>query len=117
MLRASPIPVEIEREPFLDESLIAEATVVDTIAGFDIRLQLTRRGSWILENTTVAHRGRRVAIAAEFGEFRWLAAPVIQHPVSNGLLVFTPDATREEAESIVNGLNKVIQRTRSKTDY
>ena len=40
-------------------------------------------------------------------EARWLAAPRISQRIKDGVLVFTPDATREEAERIVRGLNNV----------
>ena len=54
---------------------------------------------------------RRLAIAAQFGEkevqMRWLAAPVIRKRVTDGILAFTPDASREETELIVRGLNNV----------
>ena len=36
---------------------------------------------------------------------RWLAAPSINRLVANGTLTFTPDASREEAEQLVKGLN------------
>ena len=44
-----------------------------------------------------------------FGELRWLAAPILQQRIRDGLLVFTPDATREEAERIVRGLKNVAK--------
>ena len=43
-------------------------------------------------------------------DYRWLAAPVISHRISDGVLVFTPDATREEAEEIALGLNNVSKK-------
>jgi hypothetical protein len=58
--------------------------------------------------------GRRLVIFSEFGkklsQNRWLAAPLIQRRIENGLLVFTPDATRAEAEEIAAGLNRVAEK-------
>ena len=38
---------------------------------------------------------------------RWLAAPMITRPIENGVIAFTPDCTREEADIFVLGLNNV----------
>ena len=54
-------------------------------------------------------RGRRLVIYCNFEDSRWLAAPVIREPIKDGLLTFTPDATREECERIVEGLNNVAR--------
>ena len=40
----------------------------------------------------------------------WLAAPLIRRPIADGVLTFTPDASREEAEKIVKGLNNVTEK-------
>ena len=62
-----------------------------------------------LEQFTAQYPGRRFAIAAQFGEkeleMRWLAAPILNRRITDGILAFTPDASREEAELIVRGLN------------
>ena len=47
----------------------------------------------------------------KLGKARWLAAPVISRRNSNGLLVFTPDADREEAAEIELGLNNLARKT------
>jgi hypothetical protein len=67
-------------------------------------------GGWLLEQYTTANKGKHLAISAEFGEMRWLAAPKITQRLGEGRLVFTPDATREEAERIVDGVNRVAKR-------
>ena len=45
---------------------------------------------------------------------RWLAAPKISQPITNGLLIFTPDATEEEARQIVQGLNNAAKKYQDK---
>lgn len=113
VFRQSPIYVNVEKAPFLSEVHVANASVVDALGSYQIMIQLDRRGTWLLEQYSTAHRGRRVAILSEFTEARWLAAPVMNKRIADGVLVFTPDATREEAERIVLGLNNVAKDAQS----
>ena len=41
---------------------------------------------------------------------RWLAAPVISRRIDNGVLVFTADCERDEADQLVLGLNNVAKQ-------
>lgn len=109
--RAHPIPITIQASPVVNETHIAEASLVDGFAGYTMVLQLTPMGTHLLEQYTLMYPGRRFAIAVQFGEktkqARWIAAPVIKKRISDGVLAFTPDASREEAELIVKSLNNV----------
>ena len=105
IFRANPIYLNVEREMVCDERNVIGATVVDQPGGFAIQILFDRQGAWLLEQATLTHKGRHLAIFSHFGEARWLAAPVINGYITNGKLVFTPDATREEADRIVRGLN------------
>jgi preprotein translocase subunit SecD len=112
--RDSRIPVHVQVEPFLDQRSITNAAVVDdALGGFAITLRMDRRGTWILEQVTTAYREARMAVLGQWmtnakqGQFRWLAAPIITHSITNGVLTFTPDADREEAQKLVAGLNQV----------
>ena len=107
--REQPFRVNVEKKAFLTEFQIEKASVVDTIGGFSISVQFNKEGTWLLEQYTTASKGKRIAIAAEFGQMRWLAAPMITQRLGEGLLVFTPDATREECERIISGLNRVAE--------
>jgi hypothetical protein len=107
--RENPVYVNVEHSPFLTEASIAKASLVDALGSFQIMIQYDRRGTWLLEQYSTANRGRRIAIFSQFGQARWLAAPVLQNRISDGLLVFTPDATREESERIVRGLSNVAK--------
>ena len=114
--RAAPFKVTIEKEAFLTEANLSEARVVDELGGFRIQLQFDRQGSWILEEYTTSNAGRRFALFSTWEardtkkDGRWLSAPVIPRRISNGILSFTPDATREEAEDIVLGLNNSAKK-------
>jgi len=111
--RQAPFTLNVEKRAFLTEFNIEKASLVDAYGGFSISVQFDKEGSWILEQYTTANKGKRMAIAAEFGHVRWLAAPVIEQRIGDGLLVFTPDASRAESERIVSGLNRVAKLVKS----
>ncbi len=110
--RQQPFQVNVDKSAFLTEFNIERASVVDAMGGYSITVQYDKEGSWLLEQYSTAYKGKRFAIAAEFGEMRWLAAPVMNQRIANGLLVFTPDASREEAEKLVEGLNNFAKQVR-----
>ena len=102
----------------LDEHDVVSASVVDEPSGtFSIQVKLNRHGTWTLERVTVMHRGKHLVIFTYFGQARWLAAPEITGKNSTGMLTFTPDATREEAERIVRGLNNVAKKLEQKESW
>jgi hypothetical protein len=117
--RAAPVLLNIDREAVLDESEVEVAAVTGQPGGlFSVEIKFTRRGGWILERTTVASRGKHLAIFSQFGDqARWLAAPLITAKNSGGRLVFTPDATREEAERFVRGLNNVAKKLERRENW
>lgn len=118
--REKPVWVSVEKLPFLTESYVQSASVVDEVGGFVLRVQFDHRGSTVLEEYTTHNRGRKMAIFSQFGkdikDFRWLAAPVISRPITDGVLVFTPDANREEADEIALGLNNVSSKVHTWID-
>jgi preprotein translocase subunit SecD len=113
--RAEPTLIMIERSPLLDERDLTGASVVEGMGGFVIRLQFDASATRRLEMATTARKGQRLAIFSQFGQDkRWLAAPVIHQRILDGVLVFTPDATREEANKIVKGLNKLADEKKKR---
>jgi hypothetical protein len=104
--RSIPIQVNVDREAFLTEKNLKEASVVETNGLYSIELQFDQKGTWLLEQYSIANRGRRAAVLGAWGERRWLGAPRLERRISDGVLVFTPDATREEAVKLVEGLNR-----------
>jgi hypothetical protein len=112
VLRAAPMLINVERNPFLNEIHVASAKVEDTPGGFLLAIQLNQQGQWLLEQYTAANSNRRLAIRCQWGvppdvQDRWLAAPLVTRRIKDGLLTFTPDATRDEAEQIAIGLNNL----------
>lgn len=115
--RENPITVNVVRDPFLTEGDIDTVSVVDVIGGFSIRVQFNRHGMLVLDMVSAANKGKRIGIQSLFVESRWLAAPVITRHIQDGVLVFTPDATREEAERIVRGVNNVVKKLKKKFTF
>jgi hypothetical protein len=112
--RENPLLVNVNQAPFLTEGDIQAAAVADTIGGFVIRLEFNRHGALVLESITTSYKGKRIAIQSQFEESRWLAAPLITRSIIDGILIFTPDATREESERIVRGLNNLAAEVKKK---
>lgn len=109
-----PVVINVEKEFFVDGADVEEAKVIEDATGYSLQLKCTWRGTQLLESVTAANRGKRIAVFCAFGPARWLAAPLIRNKISDGVLRFTPDATREEAERIVKGLNEVAAGLKKK---
>lgn len=112
VVRSAPIAINIEKRPFLNESHVASAKVVETDDGFVMSVKFNEQGQWLLEQYTTANARRRIAIRTQFRQTtnvfdRWLAAPRFTRGITNGILTFTPDASQDEADTIVEGWNNV----------
>ncbi len=116
--RAHPVSVTVRKTPFLTEANVTEAAVADEQGGFALRIKFDRQGTWLLEQYSTGNRGRHFAIFSEFvmgprdkkAEGRWLAAPLMSQRIKDGVLSFTPDATREEADNIALGLSNIARQ-------
>lgn len=119
--RGNPVMVTVYKEPFLTEGHVASAKVVEVLGGFDLQVQFNHSGTLLLEQYTTSNPGRHLAVFSTFGkakaESRWLAAPEIRRRISNGLLTFTPDASRAEAERIAEGLNNFAKQQKAKSRW
>lgn len=129
------IPMYVEAEPFLTEEDLSKARLVDNPDGtYDIQVLFNDHGGVVLDMKTTSNRGRHLIIFSHFppkgwkepqggsassganplpGQPRisgWLSAPLIRNGLSNGSLLFTPDASHEEAERIVRGLNNMVSQ-------
>lgn len=118
--RQNPMMVNVDKTPFLTEADLAGAKIVNVLGGFAIQLQFNDRSKWMLEQYTAANPGRRIAVLCRWDkklkETRWLAAPSITRRISDGVLTFTPDATREESEKMVLGLNNMAAQATKRSD-
>ena len=117
--REHPVKFTVQKQPFLTEGNVKSAKVVDALGGFALSVEFDRQGRWLLEQYTVGSGGRHFAIFSQFtppqedklNQGRWLAAPRISQRISDGVLLFTVDASRAEAEQIALGLNNVARKT------
>ena len=114
VLRASPISVKIEKTPFLNETHVALASVIEANEEFIVSIQLNQQGQRLLEQYSSNNPQRRFAIRSQFRQGtnvfdRWLAAPLITRRISDGVLSFSPDADREETGIFVEGLNNAAE--------
>jgi len=108
--RQHPVSIHIDTKEILNNMDVTGASVVDVQGGYALRLTFDAHGSRVLENITAGNGGKRLVIYASWPEVRWLGAPLIKRRIGNGELVFTPDATREECDRIVIGINNVAKR-------
>jgi hypothetical protein len=106
------IPINVEREPFLSEADLHHAELVATPGGFAIALNFSDHGTFQLDMVSTSNKGRHVAVLLQFPESHWVAAPVITKRLSNGVFIFTPDLTLDEAKRAVRGLNNVAEKAR-----
>ncbi|HSY17669.1 MAG TPA: hypothetical protein VK815_05005 [Candidatus Acidoferrales bacterium] len=120
VLRSQPVDVLIDEDPTVTERNIIAATLLETPGGFAVRVKFDETGSWMIEQTSAGNPGKHLAIFAQWGETisegRWIAAPIITHRIADGVITFTPDATREEAAKLVEGLNHTAKLLNSKAD-
>lgn len=120
IFRSAPTLICVEKYPFLHESDITTARVVDDAGGFMLALQFDQKGQRILEQYSSGNSRRRLVIRTQFRMStnvydRWIAAPLITRRIADGLLTFTPDASREEADAMVLGWNNVVSDNQAKS--
>ena len=113
--RARPQMINVMIQPFLTNDDIDSANVVDMEGGVGIQLNMTKHGRQVLEMYTGRYRGKRIAVNCAFPELRWLAAPRIVQTINDGSFVFTPDASREESDRIVRGINNIAKKNKKKS--
>ena len=104
IVRSRPMMYWIDKNPFLHEGFITEASLIEEMGTVAIMVKFDSSGALLMENVSLINKGRSIAIYSEFGEARWLSAPILNGRISD-TFVFTPDASKEEAQRIVDGLN------------
>ena len=113
--------IYVNNTPFLDETSVTNAAVVDTRdGGFAVQVQFDRHGTLVLDTVTTSNRGLHLAVFSQFGpgkleQTRWLAAPYIGASITGGMLIFTPNSTRAEADEVVLGLRNVAKEIKRKS--
>ena len=116
VLRSDPVLITVAKEPILTEANLVEAKIIEARGGFALQVQFDESSAVVLEQYSAANPGKHFAIAGQWGEKlasgRWLAAPLITRRIADGILSFTADMSREEADQLVLGLNHVAKKAR-----
>jgi len=113
--RGAPFLVNLEKVAFLTEHRIENASLIEGDDTFSVSVKFNDQGAMILEQYTTPNKGKRIGVGATIGakqEIRWVAAPRITHSITNGVFVFSPAATRAEADRFVAGLNNYAEKAR-----
>ncbi len=111
--RSSPMKFRVEKLAILNEVHIEAATLLDQRESFQVQIKFNSLGTRILEAYTSAAAGRHLLIMTDLDDGgRWVAAPLIRRRIGDGKLVFTPDASRDEMDRLVKGLNETVERNR-----
>jgi hypothetical protein len=114
VLRSDSVTVTIARDPILTEANVVAARVIDVNGGFAVEIRFDETATWVLEQNTADNPGRHLVVFGQWGDKltdgRWLAAPLITHRIGNGMLSFTADCSRDEADRLVLGLNNVAKK-------
>lgn len=103
--------------PALGEMHLLAAQLWEGTAGeYAIHLQFDRSGVQMLEMYSMSYRGKRLAIFSQFPQPRWVGTVRMDRRIADGALLFRPDATRDEAQRIVSGLNKAVAKLKKTRD-
>jgi len=115
VLRAQPMKLTVAEEPLVHEGYLDEVAIINDGSTHQLRLKFDDRGRRLLETETAGSLGKRIAVAAQFPDLRWLGAPVITRINTNGVVTFTPDADLAECRRLVDGLKLVIEQRKKDT--
>jgi hypothetical protein len=114
VLRSQPVLVNVTTDPVLTEADVLSARLLDSPGGFAVEIKLDETSGWRLEQYSAANPGKHLAIFAQWSEKqadgRWLAAPIIVRRMAGSSLLFTPDASHEEMQKWVDGLNATAKK-------
>ncbi|MGH8025084.1 MAG: hypothetical protein ACRED1_15955 [Limisphaerales bacterium] len=117
VLRADPVKVTIDTQPILTEQDVVAAKVINTPDAPAIDIQFSPMGTVVLEQYSATNPGGHFVILGKWGKdlqyTRWLMAPLITTRITDGVLSFTPDMSRDEANQFVLGLNNVAKQKQS----
>jgi preprotein translocase subunit SecD len=113
LLRADPVQVTIDKEAILTEANLIAVRLISTPEAPALEVRFDENGTWILEQYSASNPGRHFVIYGQWGkklkDGRWIAAPIITQRINDGILSFTPDMSRDEANQFVLGLSNVAK--------
>ncbi len=113
--RSSPMSFQVEKLPILNEVHVDEAALLEESGTYQVQLKFNSLGTRVLEAYTAAAVGRHLVIMTDIdAEARWIAAPLVRRRIGDGVLRFVPDASREEMQRLVRGLNEAIAKKKKR---
>ncbi len=118
--QASPKMVHVAPKPVLvgGPGILQGTRVIDTQDGLHaIQLNFTSRGKALVEYLTTNYRDRRLYVVVAHSDqsktngvnSRCIGVSYIRGTLRASSMVFTPDASREESENIVELVNKTLE--------
>lgn len=114
VLRSQPVLINIFTDPVLTEADVISARLLENPGGFAVEIKFDETAGWRLEEYSAINPGKHLAIFAQWSEKqadgRWLAAPLIVGRMAGASLLFTPDASHEEMQKWVDGLNATAKK-------
>ena len=119
--RENPFFINVQNSPFLDERYLTNVTLFEAVGGPAIDIQFGTTGARVIEQYSLAHRGRQFGIFCSWSDatsntyIRWLAAPVFTHTITDGHIRFSPDASPAETGEIVSALTNTLKKVRRTT--
>jgi hypothetical protein len=120
VLRSEPVEISINPESILNEANMLAVNLMDTPGGgYAIKIKFDETGSWTLEQYSAANPGGHFVIFGQWdkdpSDGRWLAAPMISRHIGDGILTFTPDCSRDEAQKLVTSVSRTIKKIQTGT--
>jgi hypothetical protein len=95
------------RPSFTLRNCLEKAELIEQGDLFYLKFTFDTHGKLMLDSVSIANKGKRIIVHCFFTESRWLAVPLIQGRISDGVLIVNPDASLQECKDIVEGLNNM----------
>lgn len=111
VLRTPALSLQINSIPVLREADLDGAELTGEGEDFQMRLLFNTHGTIELDRVSNNNRDELLVV---FINDKPVAAPQLKRRIVDGILEFTPDLTREEAEKLVEGLRATIAYLKKK---
>ena len=98
------------------ESLVISHIVNDQTYAIVIAQPNLHHQIGAIEIVDICRQSLKECIFCQFTDSRMIAAPMITKRKTTGIIRFTPDCTREEAEQIVKGLTTAIKEIKKNSN-
>lgn len=111
VLRMPSISLQVDRIPVMTERELEKVELTGEGDAFGMRFVFNTSGTIRLDTLTTDKRGSVIVVCFNGVP---VAAPLIRERIVDGFFEFTPDVTRQEAEKLAAGVNKLIAYLKKK---